>query len=72
MSTIELSNVEALQSLLHDFLKDANQKMKSLEAKKSKLVKKLIGLRFNMEDCKLTTLEVQKTFNVATCEVEHF
>jgi hypothetical protein len=42
--TIKLSNVEALQSLLYDFLKDANQKMKSLEAKKSKLAKKLIFL----------------------------
>ncbi len=39
VSITKLSNVEALQSLLFDLLKDANHKMKSLEAEKSKLAK---------------------------------
>jgi hypothetical protein len=38
VSITKLSNVEALQSLLFDLLKDANHKMKSLEVEKSKLV----------------------------------
>jgi hypothetical protein len=44
--------------------------MKSLKAKKSKLVEKFIGLRFNMEDRKLATLEAQETFNVVAFKVE--
>jgi hypothetical protein len=42
-----------------------------LEDEKRKVAKKFIGLWFNMEDHKTTTLEAQKAFNKSKLEVEH-
>jgi hypothetical protein len=42
-----------------------------LEDERKKVVKKFIGLWFNMEDRKTATLEAQKAFNKSKLEVEH-
>ncbi len=63
--------VKNLQLLLSDVLKNANYKIRSLEGEKKKVEEKFIGLLFNMEDCKIATLEAQKAFNKVESKVKH-
>jgi hypothetical protein len=49
--------IEDLQLLLSIVLKNANCIIKNLDGEKKKVVEKFIGLWFNMEDHKTSTLE---------------
>jgi hypothetical protein len=52
-------------------LKNENCKIRSLEGEKKKVAKKSIGLSFNMEDYKTTTLKAQEAFNKVESKVKH-
>jgi hypothetical protein len=67
----QLTRIKDLQLLLFNVLKNGSYKINSLEGEKKKVAKKFIGLSFNMEDYKTTTLEAQEAFSKVELEIEH-
>lgn len=66
VSEVEITKVIELHDLLGQVHKSAMLKVLHLEAKKAKLFKKLIGLKFNMEYLQSTALEAYDFIN--NCE----
>jgi hypothetical protein len=62
--------VDEIHKLLGELLKSAMLKMSHLEAVKAKLSKNLIGMKFNMEYLKSTTLEVHDYVTHGECKFQ--
>ncbi len=62
--------MDEIHNLLGELLKSAMLKMSHLEAMKTKLSKKLIGMKFNMEYLKSTTLKMHDYVTHGECEFQ--
>ncbi len=69
VSKVVIIEVIELHDLLGQLHKNTMLKVLHLEAKKAKLFKKLIGLKFNMEYLKLVALEAYDSIINCECEL---
>jgi hypothetical protein len=60
----EIARVHDLVCFLSDLFKGLEHKIVILEGEAKKLSKKLISLKYNMDDCKVVATEAQKGFDL--------
>lgn len=65
-----LNKVGDFHKFLNDLLKLSKAKVLHLKATRTKLSEKLIRLKFNMEDCQITMLEMQKSITTNECKLQ--
>jgi hypothetical protein len=65
---VEFTKVGEIHVFLVDLLKQSNAKVLCMETEKTRLSKKPIRLRFNMEDQRVVALETQDAITTSECE----
>jgi hypothetical protein len=69
VSVIDIAHVSKMHNLLEELLKNIMLKVSCLKGEKSKLFKKLIGIKFNMANLKSAALEAQDYVTSVQCEL---
>ncbi len=57
-----------VHDLVHELLQRCNKNILHLEVEKTKLSKKLVGLKFSMEDYKATALDAKNSISLSERE----
>ncbi len=70
VSSLEITQVDEVHELLGELLNGAILKMSHLEAEKSKVLKKLISMKFNVQYLKSIALEVHDYVTHGECELQ--